>query len=221
MLATRMTTNETSTLAFLPNSASPSHAHSSPLSVYSKLNNNSKSDDNDISIESSNELNMDEFHPLSDKWNLWVHLPQDNDWTINSYKKIYTLTTIEETIALIETLPDTMVKNCMLFLMRDGIKPTWEDPKNRNGGCFSYKVSNKFVCNVWKELSYVLVGGSISKNASFVANVTGITISPKKNFCIIKIWMSDCSYQNPSIVTTDINELPTQGSLFKKHEPEY
>jgi hypothetical protein len=74
---------------------------------------------------------------------------------------------------------------------------------------------------VWKELSYVLVGGSLSSNTSFVANVTGITISPKKNFCIIKIWMSSCEYQNPKIITNDIANLSSQGSLFKKHVPEY
>lgn len=165
--------------------------------------------------------NMEGFHLLSDKWCLWAHLPHDTDWSINSYKKICTLTTVEETIAVTETLPDILVKNCMLFLMRDGIKPIWEDPKNRSGGCFSYKVSNKQVYTVWKELSYVLVGDSISKQSSFVANVTGITISPKKNFCIIKIWMSNCSCQNPTIITTDVKDLTSQGSLFKKHVPEY
>jgi len=140
---------------------------------------------------------------------------------MNSYKKIYTCSTLEETIAVTETLPESLVKNCMLFLMRDGIKPIWEDPKNRNGGCFSYKVSNKQVYAVWKELSYVLVGDTISAQASFVANVTGITISPKKNFCIIKIWMSTCANQNPAIVTNEVKDLSSQGSLFKKHVPEY
>ena len=164
---------------------------------------------------------MESLHQLSDKWCLWAHLPHDTDWSINSYKKIYTFSTLEETIAVTETLPESLVKNCMLFLMRDGIKPIWEDPKNRNGGCFSYKVSNKQVYTVWKELSYVLVGDTISNQASFVANVTGITISPKKNFCIIKIWMSTCANQNPAIVTTDVKDLSSQGSLFKKHVPEY
>jgi hypothetical protein len=174
-----------------------------------------------LAPETTLATNMEGFHLLSDKWCLWAHLPHDTDWGINSYKNICTLTTVEETIAVTETLPDILVKNCMLFLMRDGIKPIWEDPKNRSGGCFSYKVSNKQVYTVWKELSYVLVGDSISKQSSFVANVTGITISPKKNFCIIKIWMSSCAYQNPTIVTTDVKDLTSQGSLFKKHMPEY
>ena len=166
-------------------------------------------------------ININDFHPLAKRWTLWAHLPHDTDWTVSSYKQIYTVSTMEETIALTETLPEPLVKNCMLFLMREGVKPIWEDPINRNGGCFSYKVSNKLVSSVWKELSYVLVGSSISKQSSFVANVTGITISPKKNFCIIKIWMSTCENQNPSIITSEINHLTAQGSLFKKHVPEY
>ena len=128
---------------------------------------------------------------------------------------------VEESIALMETIPDVLVKNCMLFLMKDGVKPIWEDPKNRDGGCFSYKISNKLVYDVWKELSYVLVGETISSQPSFVTNVTGITISPKKNFCIIKIWMSNCSNQNPGIVTSDVKNIMSQGCIFKKHTPEY
>ena len=163
----------------------------------------------------------EEHHLLSDKWTLWAHLPHNTDWSIASYIKIFTFTTVEETIAVTETLPNILVENCMLFMMRDGVKPTWEDPKNRHGGCFSYKISNKTVAKVWKELCYVVVGGTVSKQSGYVNNVTGITISPKKNFCIIKIWMSDCSNQNPEVVTADLKGLSSQGCLFKKHMPEY
>ena len=172
-------------------------------------------------IDLSTSHSSQPFHSLSNKWTLWGHLPHDIDWSIKSYKKIYTFGFVEEAIAITETLPEVLVKNCMLFLMRDGIKPIWEDPRNRNGGCFSYKISNKDVVNVWKELTYMMVGNTISKQSSFVNSVSGITISPKKNFCIIKLWMSNCSNQNPEIVTQEINGLSPQGCLFKKHVPEY
>jgi len=165
--------------------------------------------------------NMETFHKLSDKWTLWAHLPHNTDWSIKSYIPISTFSYMEDTIAVTETLPPILVENCMLFVMREGIKPIWEDSKNRNGGCFSYKVSNKNVYKVWKDLTYIIVGGTISKSTSFVNCVTGITISPKKNFCIIKIWMTDCNNQNPTVVTTDIKGLLPQGCLFKKHTPEY
>jgi hypothetical protein len=161
------------------------------------------------------------FHKLRYKWNLWAHLPQDPDWTVKSYKKIYQFKTVEEAIAITESLPADLVKNCMLFIMRDGVTPMWEDPKNRNGGCFSYKVSNKNVFEVWRDLTYVLIGESISTNSVFVNCVTGITISPKKNFCIVKIWMTNCDHQNPVIVTSEVRNLTPQGCLFKKHTPEF
>ena len=175
---------------------------------------------NSIMAEATNNQ-MDEFHLLSDKWTLWAHLPHNTDWSIKSYIPIYTFSSVEETIAVSETLPNALVENCMLFLMKEGIKPTWEDPQNRNGGCFSYKISNKNVAKIWKELTYVTLGCSISNQNSYVSKVNGITISPKKNFCIIKIWMSDCSNQNPDVVTSDLKGLISQGCLFKKHSPEY
>jgi hypothetical protein len=48
--------------------------------------------------------------------------------------------------------------------------------------------------------------------------VNGITISPKKNFCIIKIWISDMNHQDPNIVNY-IENLTRHGSVFKVHDP--
>ena len=87
------------------------------------------------------EQNQEKIHNLYDNWTLWAHLPHDTDWTVKSYKKIMTINSVEAALALTETLPEKMIKNCMLFLMRDGIQPTWEDERNRKGGCFSYKIS--------------------------------------------------------------------------------
>ena len=161
---------------------------------------------------------METFHKLADRWTLWAHLPHNTDWSITSYIPIATFTTVEDTLAVTETLPAVLVENCMLFVMKEGIRPTWEDPKNRNGGCFSYKISNKNVYKVWKDLTYVVAGSTISKNMGFVNCVTGITISPKKNFCIIKIWMTNRDNQNPAIITDQIKELLPRGWLFGVHD---
>ncbi len=157
------------------------------------------------------------IHKLQDDWTLWAHLPHDTDWTAKSYKKILTFNSVEAIIALCETIPEKMVNNCMLFLMRKGIVPMWEDTKNKNGGCFSYKVSNKCVAGVWKTLSYILVGESLTEDKKLKALINGITISPKKNFCIIKIWLANCEFQNPTIINEVNGGIMPQGCLFKKH----
>jgi len=160
-------------------------------------------------------VSMSDRALLNDDWTLWAHLPHDTNWNPDSYKKISDINSVESALMLFENLPEVMIKNCMLFLMRKGIQPIWEDPKNRNGGCFSYKISNKTVPTCWKLLSYTLLGETLtSENISDI--VTGITISPKKNFCIIKIWFSNCDNNDPSIVT-EIEGLSRHGCLFKKH----
>ena len=159
-------------------------------------------------------------HPLYDNWVLWAHLPHDTDWTIKSYKKIMDIAAVEHMLSLYSVMPDKLVKNCMLFLMRKGISPTWEDPKNSKGGCFSFKVPNKNVHSVWKHLSYILVGETLSNNHKMLKIINGITISPKRAFCIIKIWLSNCTVQNPEKLT-EIPGMSIQGCIFKRHKPVY
>lgn len=170
---------------------------------------------NNTSIVEKNVL-QSKVNRLFDKWTLWAHYPHDTSWSIESYKKLYTFDSIESIVAFYKILPENIIKNCMLFLMRDGIIPTWEDNKNKDGGCFSYKINNKFVGNIWKRLSYNLVGENLTDNKKLLPNINGITISPKINFCIIKIWISCCEFQSANLIK-DINELTSSGCIFKKH----
>lgn len=172
---------------------------------------------NDNSINNNNDL---EYHPLKSEWMMYAHMPHDTDWSLDSYKPILRINYMEELIALIQTLPEIMVKNCMLFFMRDGVKPIWEDPRNSKGGCFSYKVHNKDVYRGWKNLCYALAGESVSTNKSFLKTITGATISPKKNFCIIKIWVESTKYQNIDIIR-ELGGLDKKGVIFKTHKPNY
>ena len=36
------------------------------------------------------------MHKLHDKWVLSFHDPEDNDWSVSSYKKLYEVDTIEK-----------------------------------------------------------------------------------------------------------------------------
>jgi hypothetical protein len=157
---------------------------------------------------------------LFDKWTYWAHLPHDTDWSDSSYKRVLSFNTLEAIIALNESVPEDMIKNCMLFVMRQDIKPIWEDTKNRNGGCFSYKVPNNRVYSAWKALSYHLVGESLTNDKRLEGFINGITISPKKSFCIIKIWLANCLIQNAKKIVP-IDNLDSDGVLFRKHQPEY
>lgn len=155
-------------------------------------------------------------HKLYDKWTFWAHLPHDTDWSLNSYQKLVSISSLEEAVTLNNIIPEEMICNCMLFVMRDGINPLWEDSHNKDGGSFSFKIDNNQVNELWQEMVYRLVGEDLFINENSVKKITGITISPKKNFCILKIWLTDCTEQNVNML--NINEkLNVNGCIFKKH----
>ena len=158
-----------------------------------------------------------EEYMLNDNWNMYYHLPDDKNWDLKSYKNISSINSIYFSIN--EKMPEKIVKHCVekqVFVLT----PMWEDKQNRSGGCFSFKVVNKFVHPVWKKLLYMLCGETLCKKKEHSELLNGITISPKKNFCIIKVWLKDCSIQDPTILS-EIENLSTQGCLFKKHAPEF
>ena len=156
------------------------------------------------------------MHKLSRNWTLWAHLPHDTKWTNDSYKKIHTVKNVEEIIELYNNLSENFINNCMLFLMQENIFPTWEDKENVEGGCFSYKVQNRNAAKTWKVLSLLVTGETSCYDDEIQKNINGITISPKKNFCIIKIWLKTCEHQDPYLIKK-IESIVPEGCIFKKH----
>tara|TARA_B100000424_G_C22914950_1_gene486800 strand:+ start:918 stop:1430 length:513 start_codon:yes stop_codon:yes gene_type:complete len=157
---------------------------------------------------------------LKNNWTFYLHLHDTREWNLESYNKIMEFNTVEHAILLNDEINYDLIKKSMMFLMKETIKPMWEDEFNKNGGCFSFKVSNKDIEHVWKEVYFHVVGGTITKNKKHYSSINGITLSPKKKFCILKIWMQDCSLKDPDMFV-NIRHLTQEGCLFKKHCPEF
>ena len=160
------------------------------------------------------------YNQLAHNWNFYLHLHDTREWDLASYKNILRFNTVESTILLNDEIHYDLIKKSMMFLMKEDIKPMWEDAHNKDGGCFSFKVINKDIEQVWKYVYFSVIGCSITKKKSDYEKINGITLSPKKKFCILKIWMKDCTLKDPSIFIS-IPNLLSEGCLFKKHNPQY
>ena len=159
-------------------------------------------------------------YPLNNYWTYYLHLHDTREWNIESYNKILSFKCLEYAILLNDQIHYDLIKKSMMFLMKENIKPMWEDTPNKDGGCFSFKVSNKDIEQVWKDVYFNVISAKITKNIDHYTTINGITLSPKKKFCILKVWMKDCSLKDPNIFIT-IPNLTNEGCLFKKHNPEY
>ena len=156
---------------------------------------------------------MSDIHKLNNKWTFWFHDPLDNNWKINSYKKIYTIDSIESYLKLYSFLNTKLIENSMLFLMKENIEPLWEHQENIKGGCWSLKIPKGNMYDLWNNISISLVNESITSSEEI--NINGISISPKKNFCIIKIWTNK-NINNIKLLNP-IKDFSYDGIIFKPH----
>lgn len=102
--------------------------------------------------------------------------------------------------------------------MREHIEPMWEDDHNKNGGCFSYKIMKPEVPAAWFQLCAKCLGEAILtpefREIEF-EKVCGVSISPKKNYCILRIWVSTTDVEQVSHHTLSIPSYTSV--LYKPH----
>ena len=105
---------------------------------------------------------MKSFTKLNNNWTFYLHLHDNSNWDFESYIKILEFDTVENAILLNDEINYDFIKKSMIFVMKDNVKPMWEDENNKNGGCFSFKIANKDVERIWKEVYYRLIGNSLT-----------------------------------------------------------
>ena len=135
----------------------------------------------------------DEFLPR--ECSLYFHDPGLQDWSQESYVKITDISTVGDFASAAASLTPDIVRLGMFFLMREGVMPTWDDPHNIDGGCYSIRVIGDDIHRTFLALCFdVCAGEVISEGAEaregLESLVTGVSVSPKNNFSVVKVWTS-------------------------------
>ena len=121
-------------------------------------------------------------------WYVWYHHTKDN-WTVDGYKKIFKIDNGIDFWKLYnnwESLGGITSRH--FFLMKNDIKPVWEDPINMKGGCWSFKIVDSMAAELWEDLSVLIVSNELVQNTEAL----GLSITLKKNnTCVVKIWNDD------------------------------
>ena len=158
---------------------------------------------------------------IETKWCLWYHSITDNSWKKDSYKRIININNLLDYHFLKNNFERQHLQNGMFFIMRDCIFPTWEDPENRLGGCLSFKVLSKDILDSWNKLFLYLISENITSEENLYEEINGISIAPKKEFNIIKIWLKNDNSKYKTLIKNIIPYFNLNDSLYKKHELEY
>jgi len=163
------------------------------------------------------DLNTDLNIGINTSWDCWYHSIEDKSWTNNSYKLIYSVTNLYDLKFIKDNLEQNHLQNGMFFVMRKEIFPTWEDPDNREGCCISFKVPAPTLLDQWNFILERVLTEDIFTDKLKYEEINGISISPKKEFNIIKLWLRN----NIENYTEFIKEYPPffikDKSVYKKH----
>jgi hypothetical protein len=172
---------------------------------------------NDAINDTLNNTSNDEIDnfDLRTKWVLWFHKVNDNNWSLESYQKVLEIKTYYDILFIIRELDN--ITAGMFFLMKDGIIPVFEDENNVNGGYWSLRITKKDAYEYWKKIIYYLCIDMLTIIPEHEEKINGISISPKINNCIFKIWTSDYDFMKTDFLKKNIDFINWEETFYLRH----
>ena len=87
-----------------------------------------------------------------------------------------------------------------IHLFHKGVKPVWEDPRNVQGGSWTFRVPKEKAVEVWKEICLMAIGEQLqaavaSSRVKFIDDICGISLSVRFTSILIQIWNRDAKHK--------------------------
>jgi len=153
---------------------------------------------------------------LHDIWTWYFHDPLDMRWTLESYRRLCDISTIDE-FWLMHSATSKVIPLGMFFVMRETSFPCWDDASNIQGGTASIKVTVSDTVACWESLLKRMLGETLAVDAEDSEAINGISVSPKRGFCIIKIWTKDDRFQDKIRQKLRIPDMYTGDIIYRKN----
>lgn len=153
-------------------------------------------------------------------YTLWYHNPNNPVWTEDSYHQILSFDNTNE-FWIVDDLFKNLIEAGMFFIMKEDIVPIWEDEKNVEGGYISWRINKNEVHKNWVDIMGHIITKKLfdSEEGDEDLNklINGCSVSPKKNFNILKVWISK-PIDNENIKFVDTFKLKDTSYAFKLHQ---
>lgn len=176
-------------------------------------------------VEVSKKIDKSDI-PLQFNWVLWCHKLSSNDWSLDGFEQLYTIRTVKDFWRIFSNLDQMGMEYMHFYLMKEDIKPTWEDKNNRDGGICSIKIDFQQASGIMEDLCSHMVTHFLLVNPHSIDEVNGIAFSPKINsrnsFAIVKIWNKHRNNDTSKLLNATLLDKYNKLSIqYKQNKPEF
>jgi len=138
-------------------------------------------------------------HPLQNMWSLWFYKnDRSKSWEEN-LMEITTFDTVEDFWALynhIEVVSKIPI-GCDYALFKHGIKPMWEDSRNKQGGRWLINVNKAQrmtdLNNYWLEILLCMIGEAFDEHSD---DICGAVVQIRSKGDKLGLWTADVKHQD-------------------------
>jgi len=134
---------------------------------------------------------------------------------LESYIKIALISDIATFWSVFEAISPEAWNSGMFFFMKEGVRPLWDAPENDKGGAWSKKVDAADTNNVFLDCMVHCLAGKFLKSNNEV--ISGVTLSPKGNFHIIKVWNSTTTVSDRKLFSPSLKMKLGDDIAYKAH----
>ena len=148
-------------------------------------------------------------------WIIWYHDPNNSDYSLESYIRIMEVDNAEKFWTIVEAISQEAWNSGMFFFMREGYRPLWDAPENDKGGAWSKKIDAHDTHSVFVDCMAHCLADSFLKSQN--ETIAGVTLSPKGNFHIIKIWNTTTAVSDRKLFSPTLKMKVGDDIAYKAH----
>jgi len=149
-------------------------------------------------------------HPLQSAWTFWYdHRPKGSVWG-TTLKRVIEFSTVEDFWGVFNNIapPSKLMENTDYHIFREGIEPTWEDPKNKNGGKIYVDLQRSEMDENWKFSVLSAIGEKLESSVESDLNrVCGVCVNIKHGSNRICVWVDSTKKDEINVIGREFRRI--------------
>lgn len=124
---------------------------------------------------------------LENKWTIYFHDFMNSNWSRESYERLVQVSNVIDFWTVFNIMKDELSLG-MFFFMKNNFFPKWDDNDDNKMSYLSIKILKTNTAAFMEQMLVQALTEQLCPSNPELIN--GISISPKKNFCICKVWIN-------------------------------